>query len=71
MPTGKWFQDYHATPVAISYRGHSDRLFKRGFAGEMLGKYSDLALVDYDFAYHRVPPFMYDDISWFLMEKRP
>ena len=62
---------YNTAPVAISYRGHSDRLFKRDFAGEMLEKYSDLALVDYGFAYHRVPPFMNDDISWFLMEKRP
>lgn len=60
---------YNTTPVAISYRGHTDRLFKRDFAGEMLDKYSDLVLVDYGFAYHRVPPFMNDDITWFLMEK--
>lgn len=62
---------YNTTPVAISYRGHTDRLFKRDFAGEMLEKYSDLTLVDYGFAYHRVPPFMNDDITWFLLEKRP
>lgn len=62
---------YNTTPIAISYRGHTDRLFKRDFAGEMLDKFSDLALVDYGFAYHRVPPFMNDDITWFLMEKRP
>jgi spore coat polysaccharide biosynthesis protein SpsF len=62
---------YNTTPVAISYRGHTDRLFKRDFAGEMLEKYSDLALIDYGFLYHRVPPFMHDDITWFLMEKRP
>jgi pseudaminic acid biosynthesis-associated methylase len=61
---------YNTTPVAINYRGHSDRLFKRDFAGEMMDRYSDLALVDYGFAYHRVPPFMNDDITWFLMEKR-
>jgi spore coat polysaccharide biosynthesis protein SpsF len=61
---------YNTTPVAISYRGHKDRLFKRDFAGEMLEKYSDLALIDYGFFYHRVPPFMHDDITWFLMEKR-
>lgn len=62
---------YNTTPIAISYRGHTDRLFKRDFAGEMLDKFSDLALVDYGFAYHRVPPFMNDDVTWFLMEKRP
>lgn len=61
---------YNTTPVVISYRGHTDRLFKRDFAGEMLEKYSDLALIDYGFAYHRIPPFMNDDITWFLMEKR-
>jgi spore coat polysaccharide biosynthesis protein SpsF len=61
---------YNTSPVAISYRGHTDRLFKRDFAGEMLEKYSDLTLVDYGFAYHRVPPFMHDDITWFLMQKR-
>lgn len=60
---------YNTTPVAISYRGHTDRLFKRDFAGEMLEAYSDLTLLDYGFAYHRVPPFMNDDITWFLMEK--
>lgn len=61
---------YNTMPVAISYRGHTDRLFKRDFAGEMLDKYSDLALIDYGFAYHRIPPFMNDDITWFLMEKK-
>lgn len=61
---------YNTTPAAISYRGHADRLFKRDFAGEMLEMYSDLTLIDYGFAYHRIPPFMNDDITWFLMEKR-
>lgn len=61
---------YNTTPVSIDYRGHTDRLFKRDFAGEMLDKYSDLALIDYGFAYHRTPPYMQDDITWFLMEKR-
>lgn len=61
---------YNPSPVAIPYRGHIDRLFKRDFAGEMLDKYSDLILVDYGFAYHRDPAFPQDDITWFLMEKR-
>jgi pseudaminic acid biosynthesis-associated methylase len=61
---------YNPSPVAIPYRGHSDRLFKRDFAGEMLEMFADLKLVDYGFAYHRDPAFPQDDITWFLMEKR-
>lgn len=61
---------YNPSPVAIPYRGHADRLFKRDFAGEILDKYSDLTLVDYGFAYRRDSAFPQDDITWFLMEKR-
>ncbi len=60
---------YNPSPVAISYRGHKDRLFKRDFAGEILDKYSNLKLVDYGFVYHRDPVFPQDDINWFLMQK--
>jgi spore coat polysaccharide biosynthesis protein SpsF len=61
---------YNPSPVAINYRGHSDRLFKRDFAGELMDKYSDLVLVDYGFSYRRDPAFPQDDITWFLIEKR-
>lgn len=61
---------YNPSPMAVSYRGHADRLFKRDFAGEMMDKYPDLSLVDYGFAYRRDPAFPQDDITWFLMEKR-
>jgi len=61
---------YNPSPVAIPYRGHSDRLFKRDFAGEMMDRHSQLKLVDYGFAYSRDPNFPQDDITWFLMEKR-
>lgn len=60
---------YNPVPVAIPYRGHEDRLFKRDFAGEMLDRFGDLSLRDYGFAYHRDPAFPQDDISWFLLEK--
>lgn len=60
---------YNPQPVAIPYRGHADRLFKRDFAGEMLSRFSDLRLVDYGFVYHGDPHFPQDDITWFLMEK--
>ena len=60
---------YNPAPVAIPYRGHSDRLFKRDFAGEIMDRHPQLQLVDYGFAYHRDPNFPQDDITWFLMEK--
>lgn len=61
---------YNPTPVAIPYRGHADRLFKRDFAGEMMDRHPGLHLIDYGFAYRRDPAFPQDDITWFLMEKR-
>ena len=61
---------YNPSPVAIPYRGHSDRLFKRDFAGEIMDRHPEMALVDYGFAYRRDPNFPQDDITWFLMEKR-
>ncbi|WP_430406603.1 pseudaminic acid biosynthesis-associated methylase [Fluviicola sp.] len=61
---------YNPTPVTIAYRGHSDRLFKRDFAGELLQKFQDLRLVDYGFSYKNDPSFPQDDITWFLMEKK-
>lgn len=61
---------YNPTPVEVPYRGHSGKLFKRDFAGEMLDKYPDLRLVDYGFVYHRDNIFPQDDMTWFLLEKR-
>lgn len=60
---------YNPTPVTITYRGHSDRLFKRDFAGDLMEKYSDLVLLDYGFAYKRDIAFPQDDVTWFLLEK--
>ncbi|MGE0930832.1 pseudaminic acid biosynthesis-associated methylase [Peijinzhouia sedimentorum] len=60
---------YNPSPVEINYRGHSGRLFKRDFSGEMLNTFEDLRLVDYGFQYHKDPVFPADDITWFLMEK--
>lgn len=61
---------YNPSPVAIPYRGHQDRLFKRDFAGEMVEMFPDLHLIDYGFSYRRDPAFPQDDITWFLMKKR-
>ncbi len=60
---------YNPSPVEINYRGHSGKLFKRDFAGEMLNLYPDLEIIDYGFAYHLDPNFPQDDLNWFLLEK--
>ena len=61
---------YNPTPVAIPYRGHDDRLFKRDFAGEIMDRHPQLRLLDYGFAYSRDPNYVQGDVTWFLMEKR-
>jgi pseudaminic acid biosynthesis-associated methylase len=60
---------YNPSPVAIPYRGHSDRLFKREFAGEIMSNHPEMQLIDYGFSYRNDPNFPQDDITWFLMEK--
>jgi pseudaminic acid biosynthesis-associated methylase len=60
---------YNPVPQQISYRGQTEKLFKRDFAGELLDRFSDLKLIDYGFVYHRDTNFPLDDISWFLLEK--
>jgi len=60
---------YNPTPTEVSYRGHSGKLFKRDFAGELMEKYPDLRLVDYGFQWHRDPHHPQDDLTWFVLEK--
>ena len=60
---------YNPSPTEVVYRGHTGKLFKRDFAGEMLERFEGLTLVDYGFVYHRDPNFPQDDMTWFLMEK--
>lgn len=60
---------YYPEPVEVNYRGNSERLFKRDFAGEILDLYPDLELVDYGFQYHRDNNFPTDDATWFLLKK--
>lgn len=61
---------YNPTPVALSYRGHSDKLFKRDFAADIIEQFPDLELIKYGFAYRKDPLFPQDDITWFLFKKR-
>ena len=60
---------YNPSPVAIPYRGHDDRLFKRDFAGEFLALHPEFSLRDYGFVYRGDPAHPLDDITWFLMER--
>jgi spore coat polysaccharide biosynthesis protein SpsF len=60
---------YNPSPVEVSYRGHSDRLFKRDFAGEIIERHPHLKLIDYGFTYRRDPNFPQDDLTWFLLKK--
>lgn len=60
---------YNPTPVAIPYRNHENKLFKRDFAGEMMDMFPDLSLRAYDFIYRRDPVFSVDDCTWFLLQK--
>ena len=59
---------YSTTPTSVEYRGFSDKLFKRDFAGEMLDLYPDLKLMDFGFSYHK-SMFSQDDLNWFVLEK--
>ncbi len=61
---------YNPTPVELSYRGHSGKLYKRDFAGEIMKKYIDLELIDYGFFYHNDPRHDQEDMTWFLMKKK-
>jgi pseudaminic acid biosynthesis-associated methylase len=60
---------FNPTPVAIPYRGHENRLFKRDFAGEIWAQYPSLKLVDYGFVWSKDPVAPKDDTTWFLFEK--
>ena len=59
---------YNPDPIEVIYRGHSDKLFKRDFAGELMDQFG-LKLVDYGFAYHRDNNCPSNDNTWFLLEK--
>ena len=60
---------YNPTPVEVTYRGHSGKLFKRDFAGELLDRHPSLRVLDYGFVWRRDPVFPQDDPTWFILEK--
>ena len=61
---------YNPEPVEIMYRGKTDRLFKRDFAGELMIHHKEMELCDYGFLYRKDRSFPQDDIHWFLLKKR-
>lgn len=61
---------YNQNPVEVLYRGHTERLFKRDFAGEFMDRHPAYHLLDYGFVYQRDPAFPQDDVTWFLMERQ-
>jgi spore coat polysaccharide biosynthesis protein SpsF len=61
---------YSQDPVEITYRGHTAKLFKRDFAGDLLKRFPTLSLTGYGFVYQNDPMFPLDDITWFLLEKK-
>lgn len=60
---------YNPSPTEVPYRGHTERLFKRDFAGDLMERYPDLQLVDYGFVYRRDRVFPQDDVTWFLLRR--
>jgi pseudaminic acid biosynthesis-associated methylase len=62
--------EYHnPTPVEVVYRGEAGRLWKRDFASEMLGMFSDLRVRNYGFAWRHDPHAPNDDLVYTLLEK--
>ena len=60
---------FNPTPVEVTYRGHSGKLFKRDFAADFLDRFADVEVVDYGFVWRRDPAFTQDDMTWFLLRK--
>ena len=65
----KLLPDAKLDAVEIPYRGNSGKLYKRGFAGEVLDQFPNLRLLDYGFVYRCDSNFPQDDCTWFLVEK--
>ncbi len=50
-----WVSEYYnQNPVEVLYRGNSDKLYERDFAGEIMDMYPDLLLIDMALYYRRI-----------------
>lgn len=59
---------FNPEPVAINYRGHKNKLFKRDFAKE-ISKRFNLKIIDYGFFWSEDKKFNIPDTNWFLFKK--
>jgi pseudaminic acid biosynthesis-associated methylase len=65
-------REYHSPyPVEVEYRGHSERLWKRDFAGDFLSRHPSFKLVDYGFIYQGDSNHGQQDWNYFLLERLP
>lgn len=63
-------EDFNRTPVMIEYQGQEDKLFKRDF-GKLFIENFPATLVDYGFLWgHIYDPAGFDDVTWWLFEKK-
>jgi len=63
---------FNPEPIAITYRGQKNKLFKRDFAKEIWRKYPKLKLINYGFHWSLDPSFKKnscDNETWFLFKK--
>lgn len=61
---------FNRTPTSIEYQGEKDKLFKRDF-GKLFIENFDVKLLDYGFLWgHLYDTAGFDDITWWLFEKR-
>ena len=61
---------FHRTPISLEYQGKKDKLFKRDF-GKLFLENFEVNLLDYGFLWGQIyDPAGFDDITWWLFEKR-
>jgi pseudaminic acid biosynthesis-associated methylase len=61
---------FDRTPVSLEYQGKKDKLFKRDF-GKLFLENFEVNLLDYGFLWGQIyDPAGFDDITWWLFEKR-
>ena len=61
---------FNRTPVMIEYRGEKDKLFKQDFGKFFIERFN-VSLIDYGFLWgHLYDQAGFDDITWWLFEKK-
>lgn len=60
---------FSAEPTSMVYRGSSNKLFKRDFAGEFLDANQEFKVLRTSFVYTK-GPIPKDNLTWFLLKRR-